>query len=433
MFRLLGSGTGMTRAGRITFGVALMALAAGCGSSAGTGSSGSHSTVTISLWSGLSGPDQTGFKRIIDGFNASQKAVKVSYNQNSYNGYATKLAAALSAGQAPNIWTLDAATSATYMAQGQMTALSSQLLSKFPVLASSNFTAANWNAYQYKGKQYMLPLDAVALMLYYNKALLNKAGFQRPVISGGFNTIVNAAQKLTGNGVYGLVIPTDWPMQFLWPTTYAQFGGSKAFNTQSNSSNYNSPAAVQALTTLHNLIYQYHVGPKAYAVDQDLKMLANGSAAQIYDGSWQMTNPTLKTLGKNLGVSVVPQLGPDKKYFIGDTGFALYKKNSSAQNDAALKFISYYETHSIDMAKVGDVPVYKPVLQSPAFKALGGVAIAAQELRYGVYSPPVPNYSDTYLYNDALWPVLRGQSSNISGDLQKAAAAITNHMRNGSG
>jgi ABC-type glycerol-3-phosphate transport system substrate-binding protein len=319
------------------------------------------------------------------------------------------------------------------MAQGQMPVLTSQMLSTFPVLKASNFTTANWDAYQYQGKQYMIPMDAVTLMLYYNKSVLKKAGLKRPVISGGYNNIVAAAQKLTSEGVYGLVVPTDWPMQFLWPTTYAQFGGGTAFNTKTKTSNYNSPAAVQALTALHDLIYKYHVGPKAYAVDQDLKMLANGSAAQIYDGSWQMTNATLKTLGKNLGVSVAPQLGPDKKYFIGDTGFALYKKNSSAQNDAALKFISYYETHSIDMARVGDVPVYKPVLNSPAFKSLGGVAIAAQELPYGVYNPPVPRYEDTYLYNDALWPVLRGQSSDIKGDLQKAAAAITNHMQNGSG
>jgi hypothetical protein len=85
------------------------------------------------------------------------------------------------------------------------------------------------------------------------------------------------------------------------------------------------------------------------------------------------------------------------------------------------------------MAQVGDVPVYQPVIKSAAFKKLGGVAVAAKELKYGVYNPPIPNYDDSYLYNDALWPVLRGQSTDIKGDLNKAADAITKHMQNPSG
>jgi hypothetical protein len=47
-----------------------------------------------------------------------------------------------------------------------------------------------------------------------------------------------------------------------------------------------------------------------------------------------------------------------------------------------------------------------------------------------VYSVRYPGYVDSYLYDDALWPVLRGQSSDIKGDLQKAAQAITSHVQN---
>ena len=391
-----------------------------------------HASVTITLWSGLSGPDQTGFKKIVDGFNSSQSNVVLNYDQNSFNGYGTKLATALSAGQAPSMWTLDAAGSATYMSQGQMTPLDS-LLKGNKVLNPKNFAKTNWNAYRYKGQQLMIPLDVVPLMMYYNKALLKKAGFKAPVTSGGPSKVIAAARKLTkGTSQYGLVVPTDWPMQFLWPTTLAQFGG-KAFDQKSNKSLVNSKAAVAALTALRNLIYKYHTGPKQYAVDEDIKLLANGSAAQIYDGSWQITNSSLQTLGKNFGVSVVPQLGPKKAVFIGDTGFALYKKNNTAENKAALAFISYYETHSIEMAKVGDVPVYQPVVKSKAFKKLGGVVQAAKELPYGVYNPPIPNYDDHWLYDDALWPILRGQSTDIKGDLNKAATAITNHIQGGSG
>lgn len=391
----------------------------------------SHASVTITLWSGLSGPDQTGFKKIIDGFNSSQSAVTVTYDQNSFNGYGTKLSTALSAGQGPTVWTLDAASSATYMAQGQMARLDS-LIKSSKILQAKNFAKTNWNAYRYKGHQLMIPLDVVPLMMYYNKALIKKAGLKAPVTSGGLSKVVAAAKKMTKGGVYGMVIPTDWPMQFLWPTMLAQYGG-KAFDQKTGKSLVGGKAAIQALTTLRNLIYSNGVGPKQYAVDQDIKMLANGTAAQIFDGSWQLTNATLQTLGKNFGVSVVPQFGPKHRVFIGDTGFAVYKKATTAQQRAAIKFIAYYETHSIAMARVGDVPVYQPVIKSSAFKKLGGVVVAAKELKYGVYNPPIPNYNDSYLYDDALWPVLRGQSTDIKGDLAKAAAAIDSHMQNGSG
>jgi multiple sugar transport system substrate-binding protein len=422
----------LKRASRVTGVLGAAALLVGASLVTGAHAAPARASVTITLWSGLSGPDQTGFQKIVNGFNSSQSAVQVNYDQNSFNGYGTKLATALSAGQAPNMWTLDAAGSATYMSQGQMAPVDS-LIKKSKVLKPSNFAKSNWNAYKYKGKQQMIPLDVVPLMMYYNKALFKKAGLKAPVVSGGLSKVVAAAKKLTkGTSQYGMVIPTDWPMQFLWPTMLAQYGG-KAFDTKANKSLVNSKAAVQALTTLRDLIYKDHVGPTNYAVDQDLKMLANGSAAQIFDGSWQITNATLKTLGNNFGVSVVPQFGPKKKVFIGDTGFALYKKNSAAENAGAIKFIEYYETHSIEMAKVGDVPVYTPVVKSAAFKKLGGVSVAAKQLKYGVYNPPIPNYDDHWLYDDALWPVLRGQSTDIKGDLDKAASAITSHMQNGSG
>jgi len=389
-----------------------------------------HAT-TITLWSGISGSDQTGFKKIIDGFNSSQSAVQVEYDQNAFTGYDQKLTTALSAGKGPTIWTGCAACQANNMAQGQIAQLD-KLIKSSKVLNAKNFDKPVWKNGFYKGHQYLIPLDTVPLVMYYNKSLLKKAGFKKPVISPP-SKVLAAAKKLTkGSDQYGMVIPTDWPMQFVWPTLLAQFGG-KPFNSSSKTATFNSQAGVKALTYLKNLIYQHHVGPDKYAVDQDIKMLANGSAAQIFDGIWMYTNATLQTLGSNEGISEVPQFGPKHKVFIGDLYFALYKKNSAADNKAAIKFLEYFQTHSIEMAKVGPVPTYKPVIATKAFKKLTAANVAAKELKYGVLTPPFPGYDDHWLYDDALWPVLRGQTSDIKGSLDKAAEEVTNHMQNPSG
>ncbi len=313
-----------------------------------------HAPVTLTLWSGLSGSDQTGFKAIIDGFNSSQSAVNVNYDQQSFNGYGPKLTTALSAGKGPNIWTLDAAGSVTNEKAKQQANLD-PFIKNSKILQPKNFPKALWSQYQYGGHQVMIPLYAVPLMMYYNKSVLKKAGFKTPVLKPA-SAVLAAAKKLTkGSTQYGLVIPTDWPMQFVWPTMLAQFGGT-AFDTKNKKSLVDSPAAIKALTYLHDLIYKYHTGPDKYAVDQNLKMLANGQAAQMFDGIWQYTNPTLQTLGSNEGISPVPQFGPKYKVFIGDLGFASYIKNTTAENKAAVKFYEYFETHSAQMAKVGDVP-----------------------------------------------------------------------------
>jgi len=387
-----------------------------------------HAPVTLTFWSGLSGPDQTGIKTIIDNFNSSQSAVQINYDQQAETGYGTKLTTALSAGKAPNIWTLDAATSINNEKSGQQVNLDPYIKSS-KILQAKNFPKALWSQYRYNGHQEMIPLYAVPLMMYYNKALLKKAGFKTPVLKPA-SKVLAAAKKLTkGSSQYGMVIPTDWPMQFVWPTVLAQFGGTP-FDAKHKKSLVDSPAAIKALTFLHDLIYKYHTGPQKYAVDQNLKMLANGQAAQMFDGIWQYTNSTLQTLGSNEGISPVPQFGPKYKVFIGDLGFAAYKSNTPAENKAAIKFFEYYETHSNEMAKVGDVPVYKPITSAKSFKKYTAAYAASKELSHGVYSVRYPGYVDSYLYDDALWPVLRGQSSDIKGDLQKAAQAITSHVQN---
>jgi multiple sugar transport system substrate-binding protein len=387
-----------------------------------------RATVELTLWSGISGPDQTGFTKIVNSFNNSQSAVHINYDQQSFTGYPQKLATALSANKGPNIWTSDAAGSVNYENQGQMSDLT-PYIKKSKVLNVKNFPKGIWNQGKWKGKFYLIPLDVVPLMMYYNKSLLKKAGFKKPVLKGR-SAVIKAATKLTkGSNQYGMVIPTDWPMQFVWPTLLAQFGG-KPFNTKTKQATFNSTAGVQALTLLRDLIYTYHTGPDKYAVDQDIKMLANGQAAQIFDGIWMYTNPSLQTLGKNEGVSQVPQFGPKYKVFIGDLYFTAYKNNTPAENKAAVKFFEYFEKHSIEMAKVGPVPTYKPVFNSKAFKKLPAAVAAAKELSHGVFSVRYPGYDDHWLYDDALWPVLRGQTRDVKGVLNKAAAEVTAHLQN---
>ena len=381
------------RAGRLVAVLSVLTLVGIAASPGALAAPVRSSSMSLTFWSGLSGSDQGGLKSVVDKFNGSQHAINVNLRIAPFGNFGQELTTALAGGTGPNIWLWNGSADLSLETQGQQVPFDN-FIKHSSVLRPSNFPKGLWNYYKYKGKAYQIPFYVVPLMMYYNKGLLRAKGYKKPVLSPP-SAVLKAARKLTkGSSLYGMVIPTDWPMQFVWPSILAQFGG-KPFNAKTQTSLVNSKAAVRALTYLHNLIYKYKTGPSKYAVDQNLKMLANGSAAQMFDGVWQYTNGTLQTLGKNLGISAIPQWGPKYHVFIGDLAFSLYKKNSSAQNKAAVKFIEYYQTHSNLMAKVGDVPVYLPVVNKKGFaKQYPAAGAAKAELNFGVYSVRYPNYDD---------------------------------------
>jgi multiple sugar transport system substrate-binding protein len=390
-------------------------------------------TVTLVEWNNLSGPDGAGLQKIVNAFNSSQKGVVVDNETKPNGSYYNTLTIAMSGKtDTPQLFMADAADNVRYESQEVPF---DKYIKGNAVLTAKEFPASLWKYYQDKGKQYEVPETVVPFMMYYNKSLLKKVGEKTPVLSPP-SKVVSAAKKLQSKThAYGMVFPEQWPMQFLWPSLLAQFGG-KPFDAKTKTSLVNSKAAVDALTYLYDVIHKWKLGPTPYATDQDIKMLANGSAAQIFDGVWEWTNPSLATLGKNLGISPVPQWGPHYKVFIGDTGWALNKRNSSAADKAAVSFLAFYEKHSNDMAAVGDVPTYLPVLHKKGFaSAYPASGAAAKELADGVFSVKFPGYDDSYLYNDALWPISQGTqpASDIKSDLDKAAAAITAHVRSSGG
>jgi multiple sugar transport system substrate-binding protein len=357
-------------------------------------------SVSITVWSGLSGPDETGILNIVNGFNKQQNGVTVNYRTAPFSNYYNDLATTLSHNTGtPNLFTAPAANLSYLSQQGTF----DKLVKGNPVLNAKNFTHGLWKYYEWDGHQYSIPLYAVPYMEYYNKSLIKK-----PVLSPP-SKVISTAKKLTKHGVYGMVFPGgQWPMPFLWPTLVNQFGGT-LYNAKTKTCLEASPAAVNALYYMWNVIFKLHLSPKSYAVNQDLSMLASGTAAQIFDGIWEYTNTEITALGKNLGISAVPQWGPHYKVFVGDLGWSINKKNSAKENKAVIKFLEYYEKNSNKMAAVGDVPVYVPVLNKVNAHNYPAAFAAKAELDHAYYSPKAVGLNDGPVYSDALYPVTSGQ------------------------
>ena len=369
------------------------------------------SPMTLTFWNPFSGPDGPTMTKIVNRFNASHKDVQIKMTINPNGNYGGALTTAISAHKAPNMFVVDDVAMATYAAAGILTPIE-QAASADVGLHASDFYTSLWNGGNYNGTQYAIPMDALPLTFYWNKKVFKANGLNPNKPPTNEREFLADAKKMTHGGTYGFIVPPSWPQPFFWTTLLAQYGGQE-MNVAKKQVLFNSSAGVAALTLMRDWIYKYHISPSNTAVDYDIKALTSGKAGMIVDGPW-MYSQLHGVLGNNLGVAAVPQWGPHPGVFIGQHYFALYKTTgqNSAMTKAALTFVKYFEDHSILWAEAGDLPVYKPTLDSVAFRKLSYEVALAKSLPYGYLNPKFPNYGNV---TTALYPqiqlVLLGKKS----------------------
>lgn len=403
-----------TRFGRVASGVALAGMLAGGSLASGAHAAPSRAGTELTFWGPFSGPDGKTLVSMVDAFNSSQSAVHVTLTINPNGNYDTSLTTAIAAHKTPNLFVGDDVFASQMADQGIAQPLDNAL-KKVPALAAKNFYTSLFKGGNYHGKQIAVPMDALPLVLYYNKSVFKAAGLNPNKAPTDEKSFLADAKKTTKNGVIGFDTPTDWIQPFLFPSLLAQFGG-KEFDIKNKKAAFNSKAGIQALQLMHDWVYTYKIA-KAVAPDVDLKDITNGAAAMVVDGPWQYSR-LHDALGSNLGVAGLPKWGPKAGVFIGQHYFILAKDGASpAINKASLAFIQYFETHSIQWAKAGDLPAYKPVLASKAFKSLGYETPLAKSLAHGVLSPQVPKYGS---FTSTLYP----QISLVMRDKKDAKSAL---------
>lgn len=350
------------------------------------------STISLTFWSPFSGPDGPAMQKIVSNFNASHSGIKINMTINPNGNYNGSLTTAISARRGPNIFVVDDVLMATYASAGVLAAIDQQ--ASAAGLKASDFDSSLWNGGNYNGKQYAIPMDALPLTMYWNKAVFKNAGLNPDMPPTNEATFVADAQKMTKGNVYGFIVPPNWPQPFVFPTLLAQFGGAE-MNVGKQQVTFNAQAGIQALNLMHDWIYKYHISPPSTATDYDITALTSGKSGMIVDGPWQYSH-LHSVLGANLGVSSVPQWGSKKAVFLGQHYLALSKATGqdAGQTAAALTFAKYFEDNSILWAQAGDLPAYKPTMNSPAFKALSYEVALAASLPYGVLNPKFPNYAN---------------------------------------
>ncbi len=199
----------------------------------------------------------------------------------------------------------------------------------FPILLESFGT---WD-----GEIYGLPFDNYSGLMFYNRCMLEGAGFAEPPATWT-ELLEDYAPKLTGNDKYAFALQSrrgetqsaDSFMRVLWP-----FGGSLLNETFR--SNLQSEESQTGLQFRQDLMEYMPPGIVDYDHSEAVNALAQGQVAMITEWSafWgTLTDPDQSTIGDCLAVAAEPEGPAGLKPALG--GFSLgVSANSDPDKQAA--------------------------------------------------------------------------------------------------
>ncbi|WP_339157441.1 ABC transporter substrate-binding protein [Paenibacillus sp. FSL W8-0186] len=351
-------------------------------------------TTSILFWSPFSGADGPFMKKIVDKYNSSQDQYKVNFVIQPNGEYYKQLDVALSTSkERPDLMIMHVDNVPTYVNKDQLQPLDD--IASASGISKDDYAEAPVEYSTIDGKWYSIPLDIHPVVMYYNKDLFEQAGLSGPPTNRA--EFEDAVAKLTDKdkGIYGYVLPTLWPQQFIFPSLVWQNGGEL---WDGSDVAYNSPEAVEMVSWMRSLVDQGY-SPGNVQQDGENTLFLQGKNAIQFNGPWMKSQ--FDEAGLNYGVAPIPQIGKEKRAaFAGSHGFVIPKAMTDEAKLAGIgDFLKYMAEHSMEWAESGQALASKKMIESEEFKQLevqssiaagfADVQFAPNVLNWGTISEPI--------------------------------------------
>jgi multiple sugar transport system substrate-binding protein len=339
-----------------------------------------------------------GVQQVVSAFNKEYSGkYYVTATSVPYTQYAALLSSALSAHNAPDIFS-GSFTPSVYYARMGLTLPIAPILADGGISPSADFPSSEWNsAMTVNGTHYSAPQAAFGTALFYNKTLFKEAGLNpnQPPTTGA--QVIADAQALKKAGVkYPIILGVGKGTQdFLYPSLVYQFGGTMG-NPSSCAALFNSTAGARALAWEKSLIYTYHVAPVGPSTNEDVAQFGDGDEGMAFLPAINQ-GTFLTALGQSkFGTAPLPRIGSNNTDFLGQNYIWVFKNS----NDSAAKlkgiglFLgALYKQGSVPLATQGGVvPSYLPALSTAAVR--NGPYFTQQNamVQSGRLNPAIPNW-----------------------------------------
>jgi ABC-type glycerol-3-phosphate transport system substrate-binding protein len=335
----------ITRFGVAAAAASVLALA-GCGGSDGSSTSGSGGdwslpssdpAATIKVVSILD-LKTAHMQEVIDAFEKAHPTIKVEYQSVPFDNLNSTLDARIAnKGGDPDVYWADQPRISALAARGE-----AEDLTKAFASFKSTFDPTAYDSGMFQDKLWALPIANSTQLLYYNKALLKKAGLAEPSADPGqrmtWEQLTTDAKKAKDAGAqYGFLFGQFDRYYQLEPLP-VQLGGSAGASGDKNlTPDFTSEQWVKAFTWYGDLFKQ-GVAPKGMKSEETDPAFVAGRAAYMVEGPWLI--PQLGESKVDWGVAPQPVFDGGKP--ATPTGsWSLAMNPFSKQKEAAAVFMKW--------------------------------------------------------------------------------------------
>lgn len=289
-------------------------------------------------------------QKVVDAFTAANPNISVELQVTPWVEYWNKLQIASSGGTGPDVAWMLGAKFGPYADGGALQPLDDAIAETQTDV--SKYPAPLVELYKRDSKTYALPKDFDTIGLWYNKKLFDDAGVTYPDATWTWDTLVEAAKKLTDKdkGVFGIAAALD--AQAGYYNTIYQAGGS-VISADGKKSGYDDPNTIRGLQVWPDLINKHKVSPTLQSLSdtEAVAQFMSGKVAMLSSGSWYAKRFADDAYTKaNVDVAKLPKADKEATIIngLGNVAFAGSKHPKEAAHLAV--FLSGEEAAKIQSA-----------------------------------------------------------------------------------
>jgi multiple sugar transport system substrate-binding protein len=330
---------------------------------------------------------------LIREFHRQNPDIEVSLQRIDWGVYYNKLFVAGLGKRSPEVFVLHAGMMPRFASAGLMAEMDN-LLDAPGRAALEDLVPVIRPKLQWEGHQVAWPLDVHMLGLYCNLDLFRKAGLvdstgqpRIPVNRRDFLEAGAALRKLStpDREIWGFGIAD--PNLIALTSCYQQ--GGRLMSPDLSTPTLDSPENVAGLDFLRDLVSEYRVAPPPESNDAWIGF-RQGNVGMVMAGIWMLAE-VKGDRAFDFDVSPLPQLGDSPASFGSTHLMGLAPGLSESSRQAGWRLIQFLSSHSLEWAKVGQLPARESLLASAEFRSMLPQANLAPEIPHLVFTPGTPS------------------------------------------
>ncbi len=335
------------------------ALALSTATSAAAFLSSAAHAVEIEYWQYFFDARVTAMEQLIENFEAANPDITVTMTHFPYADYRTKVAAAIPAGEGPDVVQLFYGWLNDYVEADLIQPLPADT---FPATMVDAEFFPMVQAMKDGDQYWALPTAVRSLALFYNTRLLEEAGVEPPTTIDEMMAAAKAMTKRDGAGnltQVGITAGMTAQDHHWWREGLIRQQGGEPYMDDYQTVNYNSDAGLAALELYTSMFTGDDAVTSIGFMDEPQAAFKAGRAGMHIDGSFRIGSLN-KTRGLEWGVTELPATADGTRsnyssYWVN----AITTKAEGEKYDAAVKFMEYVtsdEAMQVWLDVVGELP-----------------------------------------------------------------------------